>query len=93
MCIRDRVRAIFSRYVSGEIVANLIDAGEMPALGGQSLDITCLLYTSDAADERSSVDLGGRRIIKKKSNEHRRSTVGSSKNENSTTKSDSTTEK
>ena len=30
---------------------------------------TCLLYTSDAADERSSVDLGGRRIIKKKKNE------------------------
>ena len=28
--------------------------------------IPCLLYTSDAADERSSVDLGGRRIIKKK---------------------------
>ena len=27
---------------------------------------TCLLYTSDAADERSSVDLGGRRILKKK---------------------------
>ena len=26
----------------------------------------CLLYTSDAADERSSVDLGGRGIIKKK---------------------------
>ena len=36
----------------------------------QGLDLTnpdaCLLYTSDAADERSSVDLGGRRIIKKK---------------------------
>ncbi len=28
--------------------------------------VFCLLYTSDAADERSSVDLGGRRIIKKK---------------------------
>src|SRR5678815_470095 len=28
-------------------------------------DPICLLYTSDAADERSSVDLGGRRIIKK----------------------------
>ena len=28
----------------------------------------CLLYTSDAADERSSVDLGGRRIIKKQKN-------------------------
>ena len=31
--------------------------------------LTCLLYTSDAADERSSVDLGGRRIIKKKKKE------------------------
>src|SRR5678815_484351 len=28
----------------------------------QGLNNTCLLYTSDAADERSSVDLGGRRI-------------------------------
>ena len=28
--------------------------------------IHCLLYTSDAADEEDSVDLGGRRIIKKK---------------------------
>src|SRR5674536_402615 len=27
---------------------------------------TCLLYTSDAADEEDSVDLGGHRIIKKK---------------------------
>ena len=42
------------------VILALGDAG--PAfvlLGG------CLLYTSDAADERSSVDLGGRRIIKK----------------------------
>ena len=30
----------------------------------------CLLYTSDAADERSSVDLGGRRILKKKKYSH-----------------------
>mgnify|MGYP003381617594 CR=1 FL=1 len=34
-------------------------------------DLACLLYTSDAADERSSVDLGGRRIIKKKTNDNR----------------------
>ena len=27
---------------------------------------TCLLYTSDAADEEDSVDLGGHHIIKKK---------------------------
>ena len=26
----------------------------------------CLLYTSDAADDLTRVDLGGRRIIKKK---------------------------
>ena len=32
---------------------------------------TCLLYTSDAADERSSVDLGGRSIIKKKITENK----------------------
>ena len=33
--------------------------------GSGAHDEACLLYTSDAADERSSVDLGGRRIIKK----------------------------
>ena len=35
----------------------------------------CLLYTSDAADERSSVDLGRRRIIKKKNNIDQRSAI------------------
>src|SRR5678815_4383867 len=42
--------------------------GELSKLGrgeGNELPQVCLLYTSDAADERSSVDLGGRRIIKK----------------------------
>ena len=37
-----------------------------PAAGARPPVDPCLLYTSDAADERSSVDLGGRRIIKKK---------------------------
>ena len=32
----------------------------------------CLLYTSDAADERSSVDLGGRRILKKKTTQKKK---------------------
>ena len=43
-------------------------AGEMIALDAKVTfddNALCLLYTSDAADERSSVDLGGRRIIKK----------------------------
>src|SRR5665811_2590463 len=35
------------------------------ALGGNALCV-CLLYTSDAADDLTRVDLGGRRIIKKK---------------------------
>src|SRR5664280_3913400 len=39
------------------------DAGTALAHVG---DMGCLLYTSDAADEEDSVDLGGRRIIKKK---------------------------
>ena len=47
------------------------DANGGMAAGAKYLDegtlyVACLLYTSDAADERSSVDLGGRRIIKKK---------------------------
>ena len=43
-------------------------AGEQRPIGGArgQRHGHCLLYTSDAADERSSVDLGGRRIIKKK---------------------------
>ena len=44
--------------------------GELKQLQSQAKTverlITCLLYTSDAADERSSVDLGGRRIINTK---------------------------
>ena len=46
------------------------DPGQARGIGGaaQAKYLVCLLYTSDAADERSSVDLGGRRIIKKKNN-------------------------
>ena len=48
---------------------------------------SCLLYTSDAADERSSVDLGGRRIIKKKKNTE----TGRCKSKQKNTKKESTT--
>ena len=41
-------------------------AGDRRGGAHQAARGRCLLYTSDAADERSSVDLGGRRIIKKK---------------------------
>ena len=33
---------------------------------GAAMYMICLLYTSDAADDLPCVDLGGRRIIKKK---------------------------
>ena len=48
--------------------------GQQRLVGDDELR-ACLLYTSDAADERSSVDLGGRRIINKK---NRRGDVGAS---------------
>ena len=66
MCIRDSqntVATLLKILVEKEFVA-------VEVLGRQHryspLISNCLLYTSDAADERSSVDLGGRRIIKKK---------------------------
>ena len=66
MCIRDRV--IGNERASQEKVSGdghgVGDALQPPQ--GRTLRRLCLLYTSDAADERSSVDLGGRRIIKKK---------------------------
>ena len=65
MCIRDRrsqpAHGRCLRHQQGR--DRLLRADRAGARTGAS---TCLLYTSDAADERSSVDLGGRRIIKKK---------------------------
>ena len=65
MCIRDRtgfglqnVRKRLDAHFGLQARLDVKDTGEQYS--------ACLLYTSDAADERSSVDLGGRRIIKKK---------------------------
>ena len=65
MCIRDSYSVVwFKRDLRIEDHLPLLQALQRgPVL---CLYIVCLLYTSDAADERSSVDLGGRRIIKKK---------------------------
>ena len=65
MCIRDRLGA--GRVGAERLLdrqTQLIGQRE-PAQRLARLH-ACLLYTSDAADERSSVDLGGRRILKKK---------------------------
>ena len=64
---------VYKRQTTHRIGENFISVGlwqpEKPAntvsISPHPLTDACLLYTSDAADERSSVDLGGRRIIKK----------------------------
>ena len=59
-------------YYSGWSINRLfkiISNGYIAGIIGAALSHICLLYTSDAADEEDSVDLGGRRIIKKKKKE------------------------
>ena len=56
-------------YIDPAALDVLIDTYQTrigPRNGARVVARSCLLYTSDAADERSSVDLGGRRILKKK---------------------------
>ena len=71
MCIRDRNTAhAIARGLRATSVASAARERRLPRIGqaeggGGVPAETCLLYTSDAADERSSVDLGGRRLIKK----------------------------
>ena len=66
MCIRDRGE--HAGDASGFAVESPHGDVERQVVVGDARfgAFGCLLYTSDAADERSSVDLGGRRIIKKK---------------------------
>ena len=66
MCIRDRGEAAGSQDFLDLVERLAAQVGSLEQLVFGALDKVCLLYTSDAADERSSVDLGGRRIIKKK---------------------------
>ena len=81
--IRDLVRSrglgdVYKRQKEGDEVKSgmkgtnpdAIEAWTFDPVSQEELLKRCLLYTSDAADERSSVDLGGRRIIKKKKHTH-----------------------
>ena len=66
MCIRDRSgeRVLDACAAPGGKTAHLLELSDcrVTALDSDA----CLLYTSDAADDLLCVDLGGRRIIKKK---------------------------
>ena len=73
MCIRDRYFQIGEWRRAGNVFNNALErVGEnfRTARGLAEIALRegkiCLLYTSDASGERYSVDLGGRRIIKKK---------------------------
>ena len=66
MCIRDSDEGGEHLGLAGE-QALLVGREAVPVPDrGRLRREGCLLYPSDAADERSSGDLGGRRIIKKK---------------------------
>ena len=65
MCIRDRGTAKASTTYND--FQNLNLAGQTVDGRDATNELSyCLLYTSDAADDLLCVDLGGRRIIKKK---------------------------
>ena len=74
MCIRDRGLVV---EAAGEEARQLVvqcadvEIERRPAV----LRNGCLLYTSDAADDLLCVDLGGRRIIKKKTRNDESSNV------------------
>eukprot|EP00828_Plagiopyla_frontata_P011558 TRINITY_DN16400_c0_g1_i1.p1 TRINITY_DN16400_c0_g1~~TRINITY_DN16400_c0_g1_i1.p1 ORF type:complete len:249 (-),score=16.41 TRINITY_DN16400_c0_g1_i1:52-798(-) len=53
-----------------EIMETVKDFPELKFIYLNGEDLNCLLYTSDAADEEDSVDLGGRRITKKKTRKY-----------------------
>mgnify|MGYP003380412710 CR=1 FL=1 len=72
---RQAVAYSIHKAISGSKFVVFEQSGHLPFYEEQEIFVqtvkeflfgSCLLYTSDAADERSSVDLGGRRIIKKK---------------------------
>mgnify|MGYP003381502865 CR=1 FL=1 len=67
MCIRDSSASVSNAQLTrDQLLESCIQLIDEKIKSREDQD--CLLYTSDAADERSSVDLGGRRIIKKKKN-------------------------
>ena len=67
MCIRDRSYAAFKLEFDNP--TGTLDSENVLTVAGALAQLqNCLLYTSDAADDLLCVDLGGRRIIKKKKN-------------------------
>src|SRR5450756_829778 len=73
--IRSNVAALAGHAPTAQVMAvvkadgyghGLLPSARAALAGGATWLGVCLLYTSDAADDLLCVDLGGRRIIKKK---------------------------
>mgnify|MGYP007068954631 CR=1 FL=1 len=65
MCIRDRHDVLRAKHLVEDADGNVATRLQSGHTVRDRFDF-CLLYTSDAADDLLCVDLGGRRIIKKK---------------------------
>ena len=84
--LRGWTSTLIGRYI-GAMTWSVVDNGHLHLAIAPRAELEvamlkhCLLYTSDAADERSSVDLGGRRIIKKKTAYHTQQSVSLNKTE------------
>ena len=63
---RMSVRAFTQAPVSRDTIEHLLQVASRAPSGTNTQPWNCLLYTSDAADDLLCVDLGGRRLIKKK---------------------------
>mgnify|MGYP007068840916 CR=1 FL=1 len=66
MCIRDRIRTVLLAVLHSTRNQHA-QAPAFSVTGALGAPFSaCLLYTSDAADDLLCVDLGGRRVIQKK---------------------------
>ena len=78
MCIEARTKLLILSIFSTEtpVFSLILDTALNLSNSDNTWSSSCLLYTSDAADEGLGVDLGGRRIIKKKIKEGSVEVVG-----------------
>ena len=66
MCIRDSSQRRLKIIAEARHLPLIQELAALPHRIGAAMVHVCLLYTSDAADDLLCVDLGGCRIIKKK---------------------------
>ena len=81
MCIRDRKQTVVNGlglFTMAYAISLFLETENALIVLGS----VCLLYTSDAADDLLCVDLGGRRIIKKKKTNRQNSMLSNTQTTN-----------